>query len=699
MTEKSELNISLSNLSNYESYSLSFLDKDEIKSYPIRCSKCSKIAILIADFKNKKFCTKCDEGHQIEYFSSSEFLSQSNKDIDSILCNGCQKNRKEADLYKCKICDLCLCNDCKSEHREKRGHSNFSEINKIDTYCDKHDEKFKYFNNENKDHLCETCLNNLTNKKNIIEIKKIFNNKKINDEYQKNLENIAIIKNSMKAFNNWINELIQKVNNYCETLNNYFYLQNYILSFLKADINNTNLSESNFNAIMNYEAFNKEKNQIDTYLQQINDKINNLDNRNTNLENKCSNFCEILNSFDNIKFAINAEETKNETIKKNTKIFEEKERQLNLNKNKQKEKQREIKEIDRMKKLKVEIDSEVKCFCKLNEEKCILVGLKSGNIEIMEFYEDKGFKTKLVIKEFQREIKFICELDINLFAATDGISNIKIFQLSENLKQYSLVQTLYFKDDIEFVYTMISFPILSSKKRRYYLCIGDENHILIWESNKHPIKMKIQKNYNSEEESEETSEDNDRTNSFSDDSVQDENDDNTKPLYFTEIKDIELYTPTRSIIEVNEKYIAAVNINENCIKFFDVENFEEVKEIDRINASNGSNILTLLPKLKILVVGCKNGFVLISTETLKVLKLVETDYSVTCIEFFDEKIILCGSKERNGNKIRQYKIRKDSMTFKKLSEISIKENEVWNLKNINNTIFYTKSNKFLNYFR
>lgn len=695
MTEKSELNLSsISKISNSNEtiYSLSNLDKDEMNHYPIRCNDCSKIAILNADFKNNKFITKCDGNHKTEYNSFHDFLSQSNKDIYSFLCKGCQKNRNEADLYKCKICETFFCGNCKNEHIENNRHTDYIEIKKIDNYCEEHDKKFEYFHNKQNVHLCENCLNNYKDKNNIIEIKNICNKKnQLINEYQKTKENISIVKKNIKAINNWLKELTKKVNIYCETLNNYFYIQNSILGFIKDSKNNNDLYDTNLNVIINYETFNKNKNNIDMFIEKIN-KINNLDDRNTNFENNCNNFCQILKNFDEIKFDINGEETKDEIIKNYFKNLDEK--------IKEDKKREEAKKIEYMDALKVKLDSEAKCFCKLNDEKCIVVGKKSGGIEIMEI-KDTGFKTKLIINEFYKEIAHIRELDENLFVATDGTRSIKIFQLSEDLKRYSLIQTIDLKYNSEYIYTLINLPILSSNKKRHYFCTGDENHIFIWKSNKQPKKM-ISKEINSvEEESDETSEDISLHSSNSEESYKSNASNDDEPLIFTEIKDIELYTPISCLAEVNEKYIAAVCRNERSIKFFDVKNFEEVKEIENINVSYGSNILVSLRKLNILIVGCQKGFILISTKSFKKKKLIEANYSVTCLEVYnkDKNIILCGCKERNENKIKQYQIDDYNYLFEKFSEKSIKENEVWNIKNINKNIFYTKSNKYLYYFR
>ena len=145
MSESSDFNLTLSCISNLDEATNDTLntDKTNIKTYPIRCSNCSNISILNADFKKNYFCTICDNSHKNEYNSFSSFLSGANKDLSKMLCNICQKSNDEISLYKCNTCNLFYCKDCKVNHTEKNYHYYFQEINKFDGFCPIHDKKFK----------------------------------------------------------------------------------------------------------------------------------------------------------------------------------------------------------------------------------------------------------------------------------------------------------------------------------------------------------------------------------------------------------------------------------------------------------------------------------------------------------------------------------------------------------------------------
>ena len=195
-----------------------------MKNYTIRCSNCSSIALLNADFKKNHFTTICDNQHKNEYNKFTQFINETNKDLNLILCNGCKKSNEEKNLFRCNQCYLFFCDKCKINHVEKNEHQQFIEFSKIDRVCPEHNEVYKYYNDEKKIHLCETCFNNLNNKKNIIKIEKI-NIEKINEEYYKVSQNVKICKNIQKIFTDWLNDLTNKVKNYIETLNNYCIIQ------------------------------------------------------------------------------------------------------------------------------------------------------------------------------------------------------------------------------------------------------------------------------------------------------------------------------------------------------------------------------------------------------------------------------------------------------------------------------------------
>ena len=224
---------------------------------------------------------------------------------------------------------------------------------------------------------------------------------------------------------------------------------------------------------------------------------------------------------------------------------------------------------------------------------------------------------------------------------------------------------------------MINLPKISKQKNKNYFCTGDDNHILIFESNKIP------RNQKKDNENEGKKEDKDES------------------LRFTLIKDIELNTLTHCIIEINEQYIAAACTKAKSIIIFDAKNnFNKVAEIKDVSSSFGSNIMALMPNEDILIVACSNGFNLISTKKFKKYKAVNCRYSVLSLDLINDNTIICCCSEEKNNKIKQYNISDIDYNFKKLSERKIFNNdEIWKLKIINERIFYLDSKSILCYLK
>lgn len=322
--------------------------------------------------------------------------------------------------------------------------------------------------------------------------------------------------------------------------------------------------------------------------------------------------------------------------------------------------------------------------------------MANGAIEIYEFARNDAFKYRLTIREFSKEIKFINEIDENIFAATDGKTCIKIFEYKKEDKYYyNLIQTLDL--NCENIYSLTSLPILSTNANRHYFCAGDDENILIWKSNKQPKNIQIPY-FNKNDDNE------DLNISLSDISLneiqKEENVSNDEPLYFTLVKKIKLNTFSRSLIEINDKYLASAYTKTNSIKIFDItKDFELKTEFRNIMVSAGSDIFSLIPKLNILIVGCMDGFCFISTQNLKIVKNIHCKYSVTSLECSSNNSFICCCSDKNENKIRQYKIDDFSFSIKKSSEKKCHDYEIWNLKSINDKLFFTNNDNYVSFLR
>lgn len=560
-------------------------------------------------------CKECSNFAKIEVFDFK-------KNKFNIVCkNG---HEHQFDSYGDFIKELSslnnlLCNDCKNVISDKkRFKCNVCNL----FYC----ESCKTQHNKEKtDHSNFTALiegikgtesDNLSNNTN-------------DDEYQQIKDNFNKINKIKKVFNDWKKEFINKIDSFLNTLSHYCEI-NEIIKKYKAYENNEYLD-------FNYKLFQNNIDEVSNYLQ------------NSTFEHLKDNFEE--KSLALMKMLIDFEETdifylKDEKKKVNDKI---------------------LSKISEMKKRNLEFKSEAVSFCPFKKGKYMIFGMRNGELLTCKQNDDKKILKTMEIKLFEKEIKLICELDEDLIGVSDGITSIKIIQYKENYSKYRMVQNIPLKEDSGLVYSMISLPILSSSKKNHYLCTADDNHILIFKSNKQLKSLNPEKNSN----------------------------DN---ISFSLIKDIKLNTKTHCLIEANEKYIVAGCTDINTVKFFDVRSdFKEVEEIKNISLNKGSNIFTLIPNKNLLITANTDGFMIINLKKRNIYKRVHCKYSVSSLDMLSDNTFVCCTSQDNKTKMKQYQINiEDSYSFSKISETSIHYN-IWKLKRVNKKIFFIDHKNIINY--
>ena len=443
---------------------------------------------------------------------------------------------------------------------------------------------------------------------------------------------IAIFKKCKENITYLVDKCLPSLNNYCKILEDLI-----------------NKTKNNFEWEMNLTLLQTNP-KLNNFLQSIEDTINNENIQIEEMKNISNCFLKLI-----------------ENIEKNN-IFEN---TLKLN-----QKINEIKKIKLIHKDKYNtiINKEYTCFSSLNNNNYILCGNKNGEVEIYDYMENSDltmeyYKLKLLIKAFNNEVKYICELDKDLIAVSGVNNEIKIIECKDNISQYSIIQEIYIPDSN--IYSMISFPLLSSQEKRYFLCFGTDKNILIYKSNKSSKYLNTLGNENRQEN-----------------------------LSFELYKIIELNTLTHCLIETDNKYLIAACPNEKTIKFFDMTNdFTQVANITDINATHGSNIFTVMPKEKKLFVACDNGFKIISIDKKQKFKGVHCTYSVLSLDMLNENTIICCCSQGNKNILKQYEINKSDFKLHKKSERLNKNNdEIRKLQKINEKIFFIDNQNIINYF-
>jgi hypothetical protein len=190
----------------------------------------------------------------------------------------------------------------------------------------------------------------------------------INKEYQITVENINLVKNIKRKYEEWLSELTNQINKFLNCLFNYCLTQEKMISYIKKDKENSFL-------LLNYQLFNKNNLKIVNYLQTINDTINNDEQIKEGIEKKSIIFLRLLKNIEDKKYfslnILNNNEENERLILENQK-FNIKQKIGEMNRIKLKTYSKENNEII----------SKIECFCPFQNNKYIIFGSKHGEIQI-----------------------------------------------------------------------------------------------------------------------------------------------------------------------------------------------------------------------------------------------------------------------------------------------------------------------------
>ena len=659
------------------------IDLNDInKGYPVRCPNCSEIPRLKIDLQKISFSTICDNKHKYEYTSFDSFFKNCYKLMDDLICHDCKKSKDECNkLFRCNKCFLFMCSECKSKHAQDTNHLNYIELEKMDKYCPKHIELYKYYDTDKKINLCEKCKDQQKdNFNNIIEISKYKKFDNLNDYIKQLQENIRIWKNIIKITNDWLNNFKREFNIYLNSINDYIILKYKIVNFL--DYNNNYLNyENNYNILYNYEIVTNEN--LNNYIKSVNNSLNNNYNRN-DIFASSKFFIDLLNDFSNKGIIM---EMSKDINGKGSKIISEK---------------NEIFKLENMIKMEYEFDSEVTYLASFDKDKIIL-GFNSGKIKISEEKMEENNQNSLIqksfIEEFENRITNICKIDNNMIVSSDNKNVTKIIKIENDLKKYSVIQDLNFKENIGKVYSIINLQNFAYYKNRHYFCIGNENSILIYKSNKMPEEL-ILPNIQYHDEIEQYSivqpsfiiDDNNNLRI---------NEHKNEPLSFIIEKEIVLNTPITCMVEVNEKFICAACPNSKNIKFFNMKaEFKEYKSFPNISLSEGNCTLTVSRDKSKIIAGCKNGICQIKIDNLNKFNEIHFQREILCLDFYNNNYLICTLLKGNNIYIRQYLIKDEIKDIAKESEYILNSlNQIKYLKVINNKIYFLDGTNYIHYFQ
>ena len=257
-----------------------------IKSKYIICPTCKENArILVENYKLEIY--QCKNGHKIRDISIRNFEDTQNINEAKIKCQNCFKVKKSTSynhtFFICFDCKKDLCQLCKSIHDKSHNIINYDE--KFFT-CDLHYENYISYCSDCKKDICTTCEMEHSGH-NIITYGSILPNvKKIKEE-------LNIFQNTIDKLKNDIKEIIDKLNSFVYSLDQYFGIYEDILNgyeskkrnyFLLKNIHDiTTFNQEIIKDINTITSDNNISNKFNTIIN-VNNKINT--SKNTDKENR-----------------------------------------------------------------------------------------------------------------------------------------------------------------------------------------------------------------------------------------------------------------------------------------------------------------------------------------------------------------------------------------------------------------------------
>ena len=639
--------------------------EENTKDYPIRCLNCWNIPRLNADFKAKKFITICDNHHKNIFMSFDDLYQNSNRKLSSLLCHQCKKASDK--MYRCNDNNFFFCENCKNSQKS----NNFCELNDIDITCPKHNNKFKYYDKDDRRHLCDECFKenseNYEIDENYIDIENYVNYKETIDKYNKKaIENIKMWNNTMRIVNDWVKKINDKINDFLNSIKNYCLLQQKIVNFLNCK-NSYLKYNNNYNIYYNYNAINNKK--IDNFIRKINEYLNYKYNKNSDIGSISKFLIDILNEYDNkemITETDNNMESKDKLAKKNPNI------------------KNDVKLVNEMQKKIIELSSEIKTLKLFDKEKYFILGLKSGEITINE-QKESNLDEKIKIKEFDFPINQICEIDKNLIIASDEKNHCKIIQIKEDFSEYSIIKRLDFLEEDK-IYKIISLPILSYYKNRHYFAISRNKSISVYKSNKMPINSDPPAlGYHNQLEE------------FS--IVQPSFTENNEELNFFMENNIQLNNPAINIRELNEKYMAVAIPNGKVLMILNTQkDFKEEIKLNNI-ISNNYCPMKITKERKELIIGNKLGFSIVEINDLKKIKNIKIKHNVLFLDSLGKNTLCLLIKKSEDFIIRQYEFKNEFTDINKTSELNVlNENDIVDFFIYKNKLYYIDNSNKIYYF-
>ena len=121
---------------------------------------------------------------------------------------------------------------------------------------------------------------------------------------------------------------------------------------------------------------------------------------------------------------------------------------------------------------------------------------------------------------------------------------------------------------------------------------------------------------------------------------------------------------------INDNLFVAVEPEEQCIIFYQIDNIESTHKVNNIQSSFGRYVISFIPQNNCIFVTGSQGIYLISTQTLELIKFFKIGEWISSIsyDYFNE-YLMCGTWKKNtfneqkSYNLILYKINEDNLSL------------------------------------
>ena len=246
------------------------------ESSVLRCPSCKLIPSIKLNSIEDSLEYSCPNNHKEKGKFDEIYKKLKTNNLNNLICSFCSK---KCNFY-CPICIKFVCNEHKKDEENNKKHV-LIDINNIDCFCFKHNQKISDYCKTENLFICAECKHSIKKNCNLIHLKNlVLKEEKINNfnKFINENKDSKILNELEKILNDFIKKIQQLKSNLNKIYHKSFFLD--LINSYKFKINNNCYNYNNYNNIIsNFENFDEGKKKYLNIFKDFLKKIKELENK------------------------------------------------------------------------------------------------------------------------------------------------------------------------------------------------------------------------------------------------------------------------------------------------------------------------------------------------------------------------------------------------------------------------------------